>query len=310
VVTNTPTPANWATAVAQAEVAATRRATAGSPTPFPRYVVTATPGPATLTGGYVLVTSTPTPANYATSAARSAQATIAALTTGTYTPVPRNWATATPLPLLIPVGQLTPTATSTAMPTATPSRRPLPAEVRGKILFWSDRLGQPALFAMDADGRNVALLTQSYPYDEAREAMSMASDGVRRVVVQFDSRGKPQLYVFDSRYNSTRPITSLDGSAYDPAWAPNGEAIAFVSTEPGNDEVYTIIADGSGLRRLTWNMSEWDKHPSWSPDGRQLVFHSNRVTGRTQIWIMNVDGSGQRNLSNNQYNDWDPVWVH
>lgn len=305
VVTNTPTPASWAEAVAQAEAEATRRATAGPPTPFPPNVVTATSGPAPWAGGYVLVTSTPTPANFATAAARRAQATIAALTTGTYTPVPRNWATATPLPLLVPVEQLTPTVT----PTPTPSPRPAPAALRGKIVFQSDRLGEPRLFVMDPDGGSVALLTQSYPYDAGRKAMANAPDGVRRVVVQPDNRGAPQLYLVDSRYNLTRAITALDGSAYHPAWAPSGETIAFVSTESGNDEVYTISADGSGLQRLTWNTWEWDKHPSWSPDGRRLVFYSNRFTGRTQIWIMNADGSDQRNISNNSYNDWDPVWL-
>ncbi len=305
VVTNTPTPANWATAVAQAEAEATRWATAGPPTPFPAYIVTATPGPAALSGGYVLVTSTPTPANYATAAARSAQATIVALGTGTYTPVPRNWATATPLPLLIPVERLTPTIT----PTSTPQPRPIPAELRGKIIFQSDRLGEPQLFVMDPDGRNLALLTQRYPYDTARQAMALAPDGVRRVIVQPDNRGVPQLYLVDPRYDLTRAITSFTGSAYHPAWAPNGDTIAFVATEAGNDEVYTIAVDGTGLQRLTWNTWEWDKHPSWSPDGRQIVFYSNRYSGRMQIWIMNADGSGQQNLSNNQYNDWDPVWL-
>jgi hypothetical protein len=305
VVTNTPTPASWVEAVARAEAEATRRATAGPPTPFPPNVVTATSGPAPLTGSYVLVTSTPTPANLATAAARSAQATIAALTTGTYTPVPPSWATATPLPLVIPVERLTPTVT----PTATPLPRPTPATLRGRILFQSDRLGEPQLFVMDPDGGNVGLLTQRYPYDDARQAMATAPDGVRRVVVQPDGQGRPQLYLIDSRYSLTRAITSLDGSAYHPAWAPTGDMIAFVSTEPGNDEVYTIGADGSGLRRLTWNTWEWDKHPFWSPDGRQIVFYSNRFTGRMQIWIMNADGSDQRNISDNAYNDWDPVWL-
>ena len=85
--------------------------------------------------------------------------------------------------------------------------------------------------------------------------------------------------------------------------------IAFVSASPGNDEIYTIRPDGSELKRLTTNTWEWDKHPSWSPDGTQIVFWSNRDTQRKQIWVMNADGSNQRNLSSNQFNDWDPVWV-
>ena len=77
----------------------------------------------------------------------------------------------------------------------------------------------------------------------------------------------------------------------------------------GGDEIYTIRPDASELTRLTFNDWEWDKHPSWSPDGTKIAFWSNRDTARRQIWVMNADGSGQRNLSNSDYNDWDPVWV-
>jgi TolB protein len=60
---------------------------------------------------------------------------------------------------------------------------------------------------------------------------------------------------------------------------------------------------------LTANNNLWDKHPTWSPDGTQIVFFSNREGNRRQLWLMNADGSGQRNISNNTYEDWDPIWV-
>ncbi len=296
VVTNTPTPANPATAVAQAVAEATRRATAGPPTPFPPYVVTATPR-------YVVVTSTPRPQNWSTARAISAQATIVALLTGTYTPVPRSWVTATPLPLLIPFNQIAPTPT----PTQGPSQ--IPSFLRGKIVFVSDRLGGSHLFVMDPDGTDVAWLTQSYPYDLAVAREAVGPDGLRRVVVQPDNSGVLQLFLYDPAYPTTFPITHLTGSSYDPAWAPGDDRIVFVSTEPGNDELYLVTVDGSGLRRLTANTWEWDKHPSWSADGRQIVFYSNRDSGRRQIWIMDADGGNLRNISNNGYNDWDPVWI-
>jgi TolB protein len=68
-------------------------------------------------------------------------------------------------------------------------------------------------------------------------------------------------------------------------------------------------ADGTNVQRLTFNSWEWDKHPTWSSNGNQIVFYSNRETGRRQLWVMNADGSGQRRLLDSPYNDWDPVWV-
>jgi TolB protein len=115
--------------------------------------------------------------------------------------------------------------------------------------------------------------------------------------------------VLDDRYKTQKQITTMDRFSYDPAWSPGGEWIAFVSTEGGNDEIFLIRPDGSDLRRLTTNTWEWDKHPTWSPDGSQIVFWSNRESGRRQLWIMNADGSNPRELLESPYNDWDPIWV-
>ncbi len=127
-------------------------------------------------------------------------------------------------------------------------------------------------------------------------------------------------------------ITYSAFACYHPSWSPDGEYIAFVSQSGGhwefadpndeeiidilrfmgdtiNDDIYLKPIHGVGFQRLTDNHWEFDKHPSWSPDGRQIVFCSNRETGHSQIWVMNADGSNPRNLSNDPYNNWDPVWI-
>jgi TolB protein len=47
--------------------------------------------------------------------------------------------------------------------------------------------------------------------------------------------------------------------------------------------------------------------PSWSPDGRKLVFVSER-DGNFEVYVMNADGSGQQNLTRNPAPDRSPVW--
>ena len=51
------------------------------------------------------------------------------------------------------------------------------------------------------------------------------------------------------------------------------------------------------MKRLT-NSRAWDQAPLWSPDGKMIAFLSGR-DGNGEIYVMNADGSGQRNLSRN-----------
>jgi hypothetical protein len=307
VILPTPMPENVLTAAAQLLTATAQAEQFGTPTPLPYYVVVATVTPTP-----IVVTNTPMPANAATVTALSAYATAVALTTGTFTPAPPNLVTATftprptPIPLILYLDQPTPT------PVATPTPSMVPQELVGKILFFSDRDGRTQLYAFDPSTGRLAYVTQEWPYYVARTVETRSPDGRFTLVVQNrleDKTQTPQVFLYDGQYNALIGLTATTGGSYDPVWSPQGDRIAFVSQEPGNDEIYTINPDGSNLQRLTVNSWEWDKHPSWSPDGTQIVFWSNREIGRRQLWVMNSDGSSQRRLLESPFNDWDPIWV-
>lgn len=268
-------------------------------------------------GVYVYATPVFVPTNEATAVAYNKQINDAILATGTPTPLPWNAIvitmvptpvppTPTPIPLFIPESDLTATPTPTA--TGTPPVE-LPAEVRGKILFKSDRGGAEGVYMLDPATGAVTLITQPWVFELAQQRLSLSPDGQTRTLVNQDDKGNLQLFSESLQYGTRRKVTALGGQNYDPAWSPTGEWIAFVSTETGGDEIYRVDPTGAVAQRLTVNTWEWDKHPSWSPDGSQIVFYSNREAGRRQLWIMDRDGANQRNLSANEFNDWDPIWV-
>ena len=81
--------------------------------------------------------------------------------------------------------------------------------------------------------------------------------------------------------------------------SPDGRLVAFTSNRDGINEIYVMSSDGDEKpKRLTTNQVE-DIAPSWSPKGDKIVF--DRVTApkvESDIYIMNADGSDQRNITN------------
>lgn len=76
-----------------------------------------------------------------------------------------------------------------------------------------------------------------------------------------------------------------------PAWSPDGNRLAFVSDREGNEEIYLISPDGTGVVNLTNNPGN-DFNPVWSPSGRYIAFLSTR-DGLFSLYVMNADGSNQ-----------------
>jgi hypothetical protein len=349
VVVETPIPANEATVTAQAEYATAVALTTGTFTPVPTQYVTPIvilPSPpaanvatavariaeATATaqaGGPTFtplpynavigefVVATPMPQNIATAAALALGATADAGVYGTATAVPFHWLIITPTPEPLPTAtatippiimaeDFTPTPTPTATEIVPAS---LPDQYKNLIFFQrgASPTGQTYLF--NPATQEIGLVTRPWIYPLARANLALSPDGQREAFVKRDTAGVAQIHVRTIGSDRSQQLTAFTRDSYDPAWSPTGEWIAFVTYNPGNDEIYRISPDGSIVQRLTNNNWEWDKHPTWSPDGQQIVFFSNRDVGRPQLWIMNADGSGQRNLLSSDYEDLYPVWT-
>jgi TolB protein len=170
-----------------------------------------------------------------------------------------------------------------------------------KIVFVSNRDGNDELYMMDYDGANQTRLT----FNKWRDYMPAWSPDQRVIVFTSYRAGNPDLYLLYPYEGKLVPV-STKGTNFSGAFSPDGKKLAFCSTRDGNAEIYVANADGSNIRRITFN-SAIDTAPSWSPTGREIAFTSDR-TGTPQIYIMDAEGGNVRKVSfGGDYLD-SPVW--
>lgn len=124
---------------------------------------------------------------------------------------------------------------------------------------------------------------------ETYGALSLNADASRLVSTRIEDEFR--LYLSSMVDPSAKRVVA---NAMYASFAPGGK-IFFSSTMSGNDEIWSINADGSEQRQLTNDTAD-DLLPIVSPDRNAIFFASNR-TGQVQVWQMNPDGSGQRQIT-------------
>jgi len=118
------------------------------------------------------------------------------------------------------------------------------------------------------------------------------------------------LYSTDLTSGQVRRIPGTGAGYGDPVWSPDGTRLLFDRQQDlarGLDwneprDVYVMNADGSGLRQLTFNPGD-DGWAKWSPDGRSIVFSSERYH-RSGIYAMNVRTGAARYVVDGEYPSW------
>lgn len=173
-------------------------------------------------------------------------------------------------------------------------------------ILWMPNGKNILVSARDAREPYSQLWILSYPNGEVRRLtndleayfwISMSADG-QKVVTRQQKIFSHLWLLPDGDLKKAKQLTSgtrnLDGYA-GLAWSPDGK-IAFSVFANNITDLYSMNADGSNRVQLTANTGSDNNYPSFSRDGRFIVFTSNR-TGSTQIWRMDADGHNQKQLT-------------
>ncbi len=172
-----------------------------------------------------------------------------------------------------------------------------------KVFFVGEKNNVKNIFEMDFGGHRVKRITDNnsiniFPYP--------SPDGKKIAYISFKD-GDPAVFIKNLITGRTTKL-DLPGPADFVSWSPNGKKLALALT-PGhyNTQIYTINADGKGLKRLTDTFGI-NTSPSFSPNGNRIVFVSNRGGG-PQIYVMNSNGSDVHMISfNGSYYNTSPAW--
>ena len=130
-----------------------------------------------------------------------------------------------------------------------------------QIVFVSDRAGDPVLYMMNSDGTNVQkidLPDMGYSVDPTWSPNGqLLAFSWRRPSGNFD------IYVMDIVSHQLVELTRDEGRNERPSWAPDGRHLVFESTRTGTRQIWSMLADGSMPRELTF--SSQNESPNWSP---------------------------------------------
>ena len=169
---------------------------------------------------------------------------------------------------------------------------------------------------LSISGLAVLAVSQDIPTE------TQTSEETARIAFHWAIDGNPEIYVMNADGSNRTRLTNNPAADVFPSWSPDGKKIAFTSLRDGslpgagriNHEIYVMNADGSDQTRLTNNPAQDQLtsnlspkgFTSWSPDRTKIIFTSRR--DNPGIYVMDADGSNQKNLTENPAFDAFPSW--
>ncbi len=161
--------------------------------------------------------------------------------------------------------------------------------------------GNSEIYSMDLRSRVVRRLTNHQAIDTSP---SFSPDG-QRIVFNSDRSGRPKLYVMNADGSNVVPISNKPGTYSTPVWSPRGDWIAFTKKEGGTFSIGVMQPNGEGERILTSGYLA--EGPTWSPNGRVIMFLKQPRGGSPQLYSIDLTGRNERRIQTPGAAS-DPAW--
>lgn len=180
----------------------------------------------------------------------------------------------------------------------------------GTKLLWSSlRDLNLELYVADNQPNAAPLRLTNHP---ARDWFASWSPDGTRIAFASDRAGNEDIYVMDADGANLRQLTNHPANDIFPVWSLDGETLLFVSerdTPLGNGSLtlYLLDPDADSPTPAALGQTRFEGDPTYSPDGREVVFMSNR-DGDWSLYSMDADGGNLRRLTDTTTDELFPVW--
>ena len=178
----------------------------------------------------------------------------------------------------------------------------------GKKIIMSFAMdGNSDIYTMDLENRVVERITNHPSIDTSP---SYSPNG-KYIAFNSDRSKYQQIYVMKSDGSNVKRISFGKGLYGTPVWSPRGDLIAFTKLHKGKFYIGVMRTDGSGERLLTENF--YQEAPSWSPNGRVLIFYRETKTDEkgegftAKLWSIDLTGYNERQVLT-ETDASDPSW--
>jgi TolB protein len=172
--------------------------------------------------------------------------------------------------------------------------------------LWSPNTDKNTIWMMDRDGQDADKISRVSGWDP-----TWSPDGKDILFTSDMEDGAIQLFRIAANGKQLHRVSALSGIRGRSDWSPNGQFIVTYSGDPWAHEVYIMTVDGSNAHVISPAGGN-AQGPSFSPDGQWVTFTAYYDQpgdeNGCEIYILRVDGTDLRRLTNNDYCDYQPRW--
>ena len=179
-----------------------------------------------------------------------------------------------------------------------------------KILFISSK-DDADLWRVPVDGGKESQVTSDIGVEFWPDISTDGHNIVYQAIRRASTGGKVlNCSIFSQNLDRDARVSQVSADGFNPQWSPDGRQIAYLKSEGGRNSLWVSSVDAADARRVTdngvlfggYSLLPYNRLQTsdfqWSPDGRSLIYGAVRK-GLSNIWQTQVDGSGEKQLTNN-----------